>query len=270
MTLNITYRELDKYTELDECVSLQKEVLGLPHQNTIPSLLLNVYTRKTPKTGIILGAFSKEKGKNKLIGFIMSIAGIENHSLYGVIIIIKKDFRSQNVGIELFLRTREIAIKNNITDFYGIFDPLEGNLAKLYFNKLGMTGIEYEQEVHRLTNTDLPNDKVVLHWKLNSKNTIQKINRHLKKKSADEIIKTHPIVTSNNRPDSNVVLLKIPDDFLKLKHYDQLKAIKWRKETRELFNTYLNNNNYIIKDFYTRINDNTRESYYLLEKLISY
>ncbi len=266
MLKDIEYRELSGFKEFEECYELQKKVLGVADKDVLPPVFLNLLTRKFPRTGFALGAFTNENNKNVLIGFFLNIAGVEEKNIYGVILGNKPEYRKKDVGYKLLMNLRENALMHKIKKWYGIYESLEGNLGNLYINKFGMKGIKYEPEAYELPGINIPIDKVLIRWDLDSERVHQKIKGIYKKKNLEELLKEYPVATTKKIESSNKLLIQIPDDFLKLKQMDEQKALEWRMETRMLFTEYINKKNYTITEFYTRIINNKRENYYLLEK----
>lgn len=264
MNKGVNYRELSGFSEFEACCHMQKELFNLPERDILPPIFINLLTRKNPKIGFALGAFIIEHEKEKLIGFILATACHEPNSLYGMITGIMPEYRKNSIGFGLFLALKEKALRNNINTFYGIFDPMEGNLAKLYFNKLGMTATSYEPEAIELRNNSFPIDKVLLKWSLNSNKL--NIGGKYSYGTQYDFIKNIELLTKQNISNATKLLLEIPDDFILLKQQDPKIALNWRMEIRELLIEYLNVRNYIISDLYTRIINDKRENFYLLEQ----
>ena len=266
MTDKIEYRELAGFKEFEECFNLQKKAFGISDKDALPPVFINLLTRKYPRTGFAIGAFHKKKNEDILIGFFLNIAGTEGKTLYGVILGNKQDYRKKGVGFKLILALKEYALKYGVEKWYGIYETLEGNLGNLYIDKFGMTGIKYELEAYELSGNNFPIDKVLLKWDMDSSKTKQKIAGTYKKVSLDNLLSKYPIATTKNTEQSDKILIQIPDDFIKLKQNNIEKALEWRMKTRKLFTEYINNKNYIITEFYTRLINDKRENYYLLER----
>ena len=266
MNINVNYRELSGFSEFEACFLLQKELFNLSEKDVLPPIFINLLTRENPRIGFALGAFKIDDEREQLIGFILATASHEANSLYGMITGIIPEFRKNGIGFGLFLALKEKALMHNINTFYGIFDPMEGNLANLYFKKLGMIATNYEAEAFELCDNKFPIDKVLLEWNLNSSKTESSLDLTYSRETSIEAKQKHQLITKNNKSKALKVMLEIPSDFILLKKQDLQKALEWRMEIRELLIEYINVRKYVVSDFYTRIINNKRENYYLLEK----
>jgi predicted GNAT superfamily acetyltransferase len=172
----------------------------------------------------------------------------------------------------MFFKFRELASSRNIKYMYGNYDPLEGNLGHTYYNKLGFWGIRYQESAYELAAhdhpaSDIPIDKVVVKWELDSQRTCEKLEGTYRgKRKMAEILTKQPVVNENNFEDSETVLVKIPEDFVSLKKMNPGEALNWRLNTRKIFKEYINNRGYWITEFYSEKKDGRRHNYYLLEK----
>lgn len=262
--MDIVYRELETFEELEQCKNLQQEIFGINDLDTLSPLFLNVLTRKFPKIGINLGTFHKEK----LIGFLTSLNTANQKYTYGILFGVLNEYRNQGIGINIYLYFRKICENININHFFGIFDPLEGNLGHLYFNKLGFVGKQYEKSPYELSEKmdQIPIDKVFVHWDMISQRVEDKIEKRFVKKDFNSIYPQVPIVSPNKIPDSDAVLVEIPLDFLSLKKIDPDKAYQWRMDTRILFDEYINKRNYVMQEFYSYKENSLNRNFYYLKK----
>lgn len=263
----IDYRELTSNEDFTQCILLQKEVFNFSDVDIISPLFLKLIARNNPPIGISMGAF--ELTENKLVGIIIGFATFNSKSIYGVLQGVNPEFRNQEIGLNLLIKLREVALNKGLELMEGIVDPLEANLAKLFFTNLGFNGIKYEPQAYKYTGNDInksiPIDKVLIKWNFNSQTTIEKINY---RKGLDNVntLNEIPIATETNKPNSENVLIEIPNDFKEVKNNDWEQALNWRNSTREIFTHYLNQKNYIIVDFIKKLENQTFRSYYLLEK----
>lgn len=267
----IEYRELTNFDEFRECVSLQKEILGVSDVDVIPPPILNMFARKSPPIGIVVGAVDKSQEKEKLVGFFFGTAVLQENAIYGIAIGVLPEYLGKNIGLGIFCKFREFALTREIKYMYGNYDPLEGNLGHNYFNKLGFWGIKYHESLYELAPainaiTDFPIDKIAVKWDLGSKRTSEKLEGIYQKKKIEEIMAVYPIVNENKFEESEAVLMIIPEDFMALKKRDFKEALKWRLSTRKILNEYINNRGYWITEFYSQKEDGKRHNYYLLEK----
>jgi predicted GNAT superfamily acetyltransferase len=263
----IDYRELYSNEDFAQCILLQKDVFNISDIDLISPLFLKLIARNNPPIGISIGAFNLTD--KKLVGVIIGFATFNNNSVYGVLQGVNPEFRNKEIGLNLLLKLREVALEKGLESMQGIVDPLEANLAKLFFTNLGFNGIKYEPQVYKYTGSDsynsIPIDKVLINWNFNSQTTIEKII--YRKRLGDEtLFDETPIATESIKPISKNILIEIPNNFNDLKNKDWEQANKWRYSTREIFTYYLNQMNYNIVDFIKKQENQTYKSYYLLEK----
>ncbi len=267
--MNIIYKELMSEEDFNQCIQLQKNVFGLSEVDLISPLILKLISRNNPPIGISLGLFSNENDELKLIGFIIGLATFIDNSIYVIIMGIDKDYQNKGLGFSLFKKYRELAISKNLTNMYCITDPLESNLAYLFFHNLGFKAVKYEKEAYKVANiTDknyIPIDKFAINWEFNNQRTIKKIEKKYLI-NAKEIIDNNPIVSLNKMPHSDLVLVEIPIHFQQLKKQDFKLALKYRMESRKIFSEYLNKRKYYVIDCISVEENNDRKTYYILEK----
>ena len=260
----IIYKKLVSTEDFIQCVELQRDLFGLSDVDIVSPLIMQLIAREDPSMGIILGAYSIEEEKEKLVGFILTMATFQEKSIYGAIIGVKPNFRNQGLGINLFLKFREIAIRKNIDIFYGVFEPLEMKLARLYFNRLGFHGIRYQHdpsnERGKTEKGFVPSDKILLKWDLKNFSP-QNENRN----DFSGLLNSCPIATVNSMPDSPMVLVEIPGDFVRLLNEDVAAATYWRQNTKEIFSHYINQQKYVICDCLSAEENQIKKSYYLLK-----
>lgn len=265
-TTNYSYRKLNGFDEYEECFKLQQEIFGLEEKDTFAPVQLNLLNRDFPKNGYAIGALKKTNEKEELIGFFLATASFEPKSLYGILMGIKPGFVNKGIGFQLFLKLRQLALLEKKETLYFIYEPLDSKLGNFYFNKLGVLGIKYEIDAFKLCNHNYPVDKLLVQWDFYPSDAKSNITGKTKKPPLNDIINKYPIADTKHFFNSEKVLLKIPDDLFALKKEDYLKALAWRETTRNLFDEYVNSQGYCVTGFYSQIQNNQRENYYLLEK----
>lgn len=265
----IEYRELLTDEDFTQCITLQKEIFGFSDVNCVSPLFLKLIARNNPPVGISLGLFVNRYGKSELIGFIIGFASFIEKSIHAVLMGIINEFQDQGLGRSIYLEFRKRALERDIHYMYGIFDPIESQLAYIYFSKLGFTGIKYEPEAYKLSNTDIlndiPIDKLLIKWDFLSEEVISKINGTFYKNS-ETILQEVPVANTETIEKASKILIQIPDSFsdLKLKNFEEAK--NWRLSTRKIFTQYINNRNYRVIDCFSNKTPSGRKTYYLLEK----
>jgi len=264
----IEYRELTTNEEFNQCVELQKNIFDFSDIDIISPLFLKLIARNNPPIGLSMGIFKTDFNKSELIGFIIGFATFLEKSLYSVILGIKPEYQNKIYGYKLMLNYRDVALSRNIEFLFGLFDPLEANIARFNISSLGYIAYKYiidSVECFDDNNKYVPNDKIVVRWDINTSKTIERING-IKRYNNQEILNLFPIATSQSMPEIPIVLVEIPEDFnyLLLNKIDE--ALAWRISTCEIFKEYINKRQYIISDCFSIRHENNRKTYYLLEK----
>jgi predicted GNAT superfamily acetyltransferase len=261
--VKIEYRELVSERDFSQCIEMQRSLFNLSELDIVSPLILQLIARRNPPMGIMLGAFNESEQKQELVGYIISMATVWERSLYGAMIGVKPQYQSLGYGLNLILKLREFALKENISYLYGVFEPLEKKLAHLYINHLGFVGIQYQesvyylQDAHEMSN---PSDKLLFKWDLQAFSIHDK-NRH----NSGNLMSRYPLATKDDLPDSPFVFVEIPNDFGNLEKEDSASALYWRQCTREIFLHYLNLRNYIVYDCLSFEENQIKKSFYLLK-----
>ncbi len=264
------FRELNTPNHFSQCHEIQEKAFALNAEERISPLILNLLNREWPPIGIVLGAFSRERGRENLIGMAFATATMEKRSLYGMMVAVLPEYQNYGVGRQLIIEIRKKAILKNIQRFYGVLEPLEANLAHLYFNRLGYIGEKYEESVFHPSQeeTRLPfaQDKILFCWYVQSRRIeILMKNQHL---PFQPFLKRPriPIALPDSRPDCPKIRIEIPGNFSQLDRSDPEAAKAWRQRTRNLFREYLNIRHYRITGYLRPADTPDNKSFYILQK----
>lgn len=263
--MSIEYIEINEKSFIPECVEIHKKIFHLSDAEAFPSLFFNMIIRKEHPLGIIIGCFRTENSKSELIGLTVTLADLEEKSLYCVLIGVLEEFQNGRHGYMFSQKLSEVALKRGLKKLYGIYDPLEANLGKLYAFIGGIT-TKYIQAPLTQSYGEIVVDKVLFEWPFINgsikKNRQRKVNNSLEKITARYKV----VETSESSEDE--FLIEIPCNYLELKNNDVKRAHEWRVHTREILSHYLNNQGYVISDcFSSNINGYKRTFYLLTNKL---
>lgn len=255
--MKIVYRELGTQDDFKQCIDMQRDLFNLSDIDIVSPLILQLIARGNPSTGITLGAFQENIKKRELIGFILSFATFQKNSIYGAMIGVKPEYRNQGLGVNLFLKLREIAIRKGIFHFQGVYEPLEKNLAYLYINKLGFAGVQYLMDSSY--EAESASGKILLDWDLKAFSSQNKNRNNL------DNLTEYPIASFDYLPDSSSVLVEIPANFSSMEKENIEEARHWRQSTRIIFSHYINKHNYVIHDFLSFDENGVKKYFYLLK-----
>jgi len=170
--------QIRKCTSLDDfhrCVELQKAVWNESDLETEPYVAFVVANQTG---GQVLGAFDGDT----MIGFTMAVVGVRNKTPYlhshmtGVL----SEYRDRKVGRALKLFQREEALSRDIRLIEWTFDPLEVRNAHFNLNRLGAIVRTYIPNLYGITSSplhrNLPTDRLLAEWHLDSKRVIAAIH----------------------------------------------------------------------------------------------
>lgn len=249
---------------IPECVEVHKKIFHLSDSDAFPANFFNMIIRKEHPLGIIIGCFKKEENKSELIGLTVTIADMQQKSLYCVLVGVLDEYQNGRHGFMFSQKVREAALPLGLTKLYGIYDPLEINLGKLYAFIGGIT-TKYIEEPLTLNSCELPVDKVLFEWDFN--HMVRKDRVGNSKSFFEDSISNYKIVGNTNSAESEF-LIEIPTDYLQLEKSNIEEAKKWRTFTRKILSHYLNNQGYIISDCLSGRINGAKKTYYLLSKRI--
>jgi predicted GNAT superfamily acetyltransferase len=171
----ITVRKLDQLSDFHRCVALQREIWNESDLETEPYVTFVVAANTG---GQVIGAFDG----SVMVGFTLGMVGLRDNAPYihshmtGVL----ASHRDRRIGRQLKLFQREEALSRNIRRVEWTFDPLETRNAHFNFNRLGTISRRLIPNFYGLTSSplhrDLPTDRLLAEWQLDSPRTIAAIN----------------------------------------------------------------------------------------------
>jgi predicted GNAT superfamily acetyltransferase len=175
MTAEIQIRSCTTLSDFHRCVALQREIWNESDLETEP---YTTFVVAAHTGGQVIGAFDGDT----MVGFTLGLVGLRDNASYihshmtGVI----ASHRDRRIGRQLKLFQREEALSRNIRRVEWTFDPLETRNAHFNFNRLGAISRRLIPNFYGLTSSplhrDLPTDRLLAEWQLDSPRTIAAIN----------------------------------------------------------------------------------------------
>jgi len=271
--MNIEIRSLATIEEIHECERLQKLIWGFEDLSVVPHHLV-VTTIKAG--GLLLGAYEG----SRLIGFVFGFPGIENGKpkhcslMCGVL----NERRFQGVGYQLKLAQREFVLSQGLDLITWTYDPLQSANAYFNFAKLGVIARRYERDLYGdirdELNRGLPTDRFTVEWRIKSQRVLSRVEQG----ERPEFPEGAPVVNRTEMRGDLLVnaaydldleaerlLVEIPRDIRALKEADLKLARRWRQQTREIFESYLQRG-YIVTEFFAVEHEGEKQGFYLLER----
>ncbi|MCG8698026.1 MAG: hypothetical protein MI922_08235, partial [Bacteroidales bacterium] len=158
-------------------------------------------------------------------------------------------------AFNLVLELKKTATNKGFKSIYGIYDPLEANLGKLYAF-LNSRAIKYIKAPYNLDSESLPIDKVLFVCDLTEPN-------HNRLSNTKVIQKVETFDLSENAKEH---IIEIPNNYLQLKSSHPKLALEWRRKTQLQFDDFINKKGFVIEDCRSlRINE-TKRTFYFLSK----
>ena len=128
----VEIRECTTVEELSGCVSLQREVFGLPEVEISP---VRHFVVTMHAGGFTLGAFKSDR----LVGFVLSVPAFVAgaRAFYSHMAAVASDFQGVGLGAALKWAQRERAIAEGVTYVKWTFQPVHARNAFFNLEKLG-------------------------------------------------------------------------------------------------------------------------------------
>lgn len=177
----IKIRECVTIEELDRCVSLQRDVFGLPDLEISPRRHL-VVSRQAG--GWTLGAFTAE---DRLAGFVHHLAAVRGGVEivgYSHMMAVNRKYQNQGIGARLKWAQRERALAEGRRFIKWTWDPMQSRNAHFNLNRLGVVvrsyaenfyGTDYGIDRTQLADAapGLDTDRLFAEWELTSRRVNQ-------------------------------------------------------------------------------------------------
>lgn len=264
-------------TKVEECrliEQLQLEIWGGDGLEVTPDHLLLTMAKEG---GVVLLA-TTDSGQPVGFGYgflAMTEAGrlkLASHQV-GVL----PAYQNTGLGLKLKLAQREIALARQLDLITWTFDPLQSRNARLNLRKLGAVSQTYlcnlYGDMRDELNQGLPTDRFRVDWWLTSTHVVDRLAGRSPElwHSSSECPLLNPATILDNGlaapadifdwPTREFCLVEIPADLAQLKTQAPELALKWRWQTRQLFES-------AFASGYTAVDLLRREerSYYLLQK----
>jgi chorismate synthase len=270
----IAVRQLTTHAEYAACVELQRETWGKDFNDTVPSAIL-IVTQKLG--GVAAGAFD---GSGRLLGFVFGITGVEHGDVvhWSDMLAVRPEARDHGVGRRLKEFQRRAVADVGGRLIYWTFDPLVARNAHLNFNVFGVSAVEYSRDMYGSdTGSDLHRgigtDRLVVAWAVDDAELARR-KREIATARASDAFLSAPLLGDADPGDGMRAVLgkhshlriAVPRDVSVIQSNDVRHASRWRKFTREAFESALAAG-YAIHGFTTDASSD--RGYYLLTKRTS-
>ncbi len=249
----IVIRDLRNIEDFSQLKGVEKEVWGLADEDALP-LTLAVASKAVGN--IFVGAFDKEKDKDKLVGFAFGFLGREHGqmTIHSHMLAVIDAYRHLDLGLRLKQAQRERAMAMGVREMTWTFDPLQSRNAHFNFSKLGVVSDTYKVDFYGPETSSMLHrngtDRLWVRWILNSRRVRDRLAGQWAKgaraETLDALRLLAPLVRfdpSGNPERADLaealarqrVSIEIPGDILEVERADVGLAREWRDATRWAF-----------------------------------
>jgi len=224
----IEIKKIRKIEDFKKIPEIEQNAWGFSKQDTEPHHLM---TRVQKYGGLIQGLFLDKV----LIGFTYAILSKwkGEYFMYSHMTAVIEEFQGRGYGFKLKKAQREEILRMGYNIIRWNFDPLESINAYFNFHKLGVVSDEYDRNIYGAGKSglhkDLPTDRLIATWELNSKRVKEKMDN--RKPSKKESVDDNLITNFSDNPS----YIEIPKNIRILKKKDIKKAFEWQKKIRTSF-----------------------------------
>lgn len=245
---DIRIRDLETFSEYEQCVDLQTKIWALPDRDLIPSFELQLVRRNG---GVCIGAFDDEAMVGFVWGMIARRKGRMFHHSHMVGVL--PECRGNRIGERLKWAQRDRVLGQGLDVIHWTFDPLQAVNANFNINRLGVEIRKYTMNFYGETSTPLhgglPTDRFEVEWLLRSPRVTEAREgkavdrgdwRNLPHANCAHLEDELPrCETLELELDARELLVEIPLDITRIMSEDPELALSWRLEIRGILQNYL-------------------------------
>lgn len=277
-TLTLT-EEMEKVEELQRIIWPGSEV------DIVPGHMIKTVARNG---GVVLGAFAGEELTGYVFGFLGAMEIGEGHLASESLkhcshqLGVHPDHRNRGIGYRLKLAQRKAVIEQGIQLATWTYDPILSLNGYFNVRRLGVVCNRYIRNAYGSMrdglNIGLPSDRFDIDWYVNSPRVIDRVEGGITPPGLSDYIGRGAVILNPAKaggsgllspsdqitaPQSSLVLVEIPSDFLDMKEVNFELARTWREHTREVFEGAFAED-YLVSDFLFVKDGGESRSYYLL------
>ncbi|MGB7927825.1 MAG: GNAT family N-acetyltransferase [Terriglobales bacterium] len=278
----IAIRDLKSINDLSQLKAVEKQVWGMADDDALPLTL--AIALKTAGN-IFIGAFDKEKGNEKLVGFAFGFLGREHGQtiIHSHMLAVLDAYRHLDLGSRLKQAQRERAMAMGVHEMTWTYDPLQSRNAHFNFSKLGVVSDTYKVDFYGPETSSVLHrngtDRLWVRWILNSKRVRDRLagkNTTTRAETIDALRLLAPLVRFDPRGNParadlaqslarQRVSVEIPVDILEVEQADMGLAREWREATRWAFSEAISAG-FVVAEFCRSIRGNQGPGAYLLQR----
>lgn len=248
----IEIRDLQAPSEMLAVEDLQRQVWGADTHTHPKEILIPVQHAG----GLLAGAFNES---GELVGFIFGFPTRDPNVQHSQLLATLPAWRGLGIASQLKWYQRAWCLERGIRWVRWTVDPLRAANAELNIRHLGGTARTYYPDYYGKMNgidAGSPSDRLLVEWELDSPRVNQRAGQPLEDSGFPEAAPANQV--SSGRPEllqpylkSKKILLRIPEDFVRLAREDPDLALEWRLQGRNLMQTFFEHG-YRVEEFTRR------------------
>ncbi len=251
-------RDLTTIDEFRQVVDLEKAIWGYTDQGDMVTAPVFIFT--VHRGASLIGAFDPSTAlragpSGRMVGFAYAVVGMKagRPMLWSHMTGVLPEYRG-GLGYRLKLAQRERAIAQGYDLIEWTFDPMQAMNAHFNFAKLGGIVQEYAINFYGESTSALhrgtPTDRVVLSWKIDAPHVVRRLEPAALRARAHEVadapIANATVIDGEWRKNASIDLtvddrrlwIEIPTGFTEMQQQAPDRALAWRMDTRQMFETY--------------------------------
>ena len=255
--VDIVIRDVEKFSEYEECVRLQIEVWGFKEVYAVPAMEL---VAECEYGGLCIGAFDEDK----LVGFVCGFTGWDGTRAFhhSHMLAVLPNYRRRGLGEKLKWAQRSRVLDKGLSLVNWTFDPLQAHNAHLNINCLGCIVRKYKINLYGESDSKLhgglPTDRFEAEWELSCERvTDLKKGKPLDRPRWQQLPRSNRTVYGESgfltceeelmlNISESELLVEIPGSITDMMESDPGLALDWRIKTRRLLVNYLDKGYWII------------------------
>jgi predicted GNAT superfamily acetyltransferase len=249
---DISIQDLDTIEQFRQVVALEKAIWGYTEDTdlvTVPVFIFTVHRGAT-----LIGAFNSA---NVMVGFAYALVGMKDGRpmMWSHMAGVLPEFRG-GLGYRLKLAQRERALAQGYDLIEWTFDPMQAMNAHFNFAKLGGVVEAYAENFYGESTSVLhrgtPTDRVILSWRIGAPHVERRLEQAPALRAKAHEVAAAPMANTvaiegewrrntaiDLAIDERRVWIEIPTGFTEMQRQAPERALQWRLDVRQMFQTYL-------------------------------
>jgi predicted GNAT superfamily acetyltransferase len=244
-------RDLKTIEEFRKVVELEQRIWGYTDASDLCGIPVFIFT--VHRGASLIGAFDQG---GRMVGFAYAVVGMKDQRpmLWSHMTGVLPEFRG-GLGHRLKLAQRDRALAQGYDLIEWTFDPMQAMNAHFNFAKLGGVVEEYEENFYGESTSALhkgtPTDRVVLSWRISASHVARRLEQPQALRARAQEVNDAPVANLTVMEgewrktkrihleiDDRRLWIEIPTGFTEMQQTAPERALAWRLDVRQMFQTY--------------------------------